>query len=476
MNLGTPIEYFYGDTLRWSFGFENPNKAAVLFACALPLIGWCWLAGWRIKNCWFKGLALAVAASAYLVTSYCLCMTFSRGGLVAAVVGLLYLMGREWWLNKKQTLVIWVIQGALLVALVCIVMWTGLGDRSAKVAGGDASVGNRVELWSGALQMSVENPLGFGAGQSGEQYMQWYQPVDRKVGYRTMVNSYLTFLVERGWLWSIAAVLGFVVIWTWTRAREAGQVATALRASVIAFLVAGIFSTTMEMWQLWILPISCGVILLGTCVWEKPGLEWGRVALGGVCLLGVCAILATIGIWKMAHDPLRREFSSMNHTRTVVGIGPKVKTARSLGCVVDQAVLGEEYSKLLRSLALSDTLNICLGDHSKSAERVMWVGHAVHLCRSYRPKNLILLFPEKIDDTELAAIVSVGSPVQLILPEIDEDGRVAFWEDAASGPSARCFEKTALSGVGNRIDWAWDQVADLLRTQANPKKATKEHK
>ena len=29
-------EFFYGETLRWSFGFENPNKAAVIFACPLP--------------------------------------------------------------------------------------------------------------------------------------------------------------------------------------------------------------------------------------------------------------------------------------------------------------------------------------------------------------------------------------------------------------------------------------------------------
>ena len=78
-------------------------------------------------------------------------------------------------------------------------MLNGLGARSTEALGQDASVGNRMELWNSALQMAAENVHGFGSGQSGEQYMQWYQPLDRQEGYRTMVNSYLTFLVEQGW-------------------------------------------------------------------------------------------------------------------------------------------------------------------------------------------------------------------------------------------------------------------------------------
>ena len=191
------------------------------------------------------------------------------------------------------------------------------------------------------------------------------------------------------------------------------------------------------------------------------------MANGGICLLGACAVLASIGMWEMAHDPLRREFGVMNGTRTVVGLGPKVKTTSILGCVVDEAVLGEEYSKLLRGLALSGAVNLRLGDSAKSAERVMWVGQAVHLCKSDHPKHLILLAPEKIDEAELAAIVTEGTPIQLILPEIDEDGRVAFWDDAASGQNAPGFQTTTLSGVGNRIDWAWDQVVNLLGQPAS---------
>jgi hypothetical protein len=35
------IDYFYNNSLRWSFGFENPNKAAVYFYLPPPaLIHW----------------------------------------------------------------------------------------------------------------------------------------------------------------------------------------------------------------------------------------------------------------------------------------------------------------------------------------------------------------------------------------------------------------------------------------------------
>jgi len=125
-------------------------------------------------------------------------------------------------------------------------------------------------------------------------------------------------------------------------------------------------------------------------------------------------------------------------------------------------VLGGQYSKLLRELALESAVKILLGDSAASADRVMWVGGAVHLCGSYQPKRLTLLAPEKIDEREMAVLLASRIPIQLILPEIDEDGRVAFWDDLADGQHAPDFQKTTLGGVGNRIDWAWDQVVDLF--------------
>jgi hypothetical protein len=43
-------DYFYNDALRWTFGFENPNMAAVIFICLLPLLFILWNLAWNLKT------------------------------------------------------------------------------------------------------------------------------------------------------------------------------------------------------------------------------------------------------------------------------------------------------------------------------------------------------------------------------------------------------------------------------------------
>jgi O-antigen ligase len=467
MDLETPVEYFYGDTLRWSFGFENPNKAAVVFVCALPLLWWLWQMAWRIGNRWLRLPALLVSSGLLMGAWYCLIMTFSRGGLVAAALALAYGIAwgirrcrkpGMWWKNAQAMLTV-----LLIAALIGGTVWNGLGGRSADALGKDASVGNRVELWGSALQMAVENPRGFGTGKSGEQYLQWYQPTERQEGYRTMVNSYLTFLVEQGWLWFGLSLSGFAIFWAWTKPGAEERLAVALRASILGFLVAGTFSTTMEETRLWIFPAACAVLLTGLAAWKKKPLERTSLLASGGWLLAGCVSLVVAGLAKSGNDPLRREFGEEAGFRTVTAFGPKNPQARSLGCIVDESVLGDRYAKLLRELALHAGVKVMLGDKVKDAESVLCVGQGVHSCGNHPSQRLLLLAPEKIEESELKALLEAGGPVQIILPEIDEDGRVGFWEDILAGGQAPHFSKTVLTGVGNRADWAWEQVVEVVK-------------
>ena len=47
-------DYYYGEMLRWSFGFENPNKAAVVFACLIPLLWAGWLGAFGLGSTRWK--------------------------------------------------------------------------------------------------------------------------------------------------------------------------------------------------------------------------------------------------------------------------------------------------------------------------------------------------------------------------------------------------------------------------------------
>jgi hypothetical protein len=72
------------------------------------------------------------------------------------------------------------------------------------------------------------------------------------------------------------------------------------------------------------------------------------------------------------------------------------------------------------------------------------------------------LAPEKITESELKVFQAEHRSLSLILPEIDEDGRVGFWTRAAETEPQR-FTQITLNQVGNRVDWAWDQVIEIVK-------------
>jgi hypothetical protein len=89
-------DFFYGEMLRWSFGFENPNKAAVIFACLVPLLWAAWLVAFRLRSSSWQIISLIGAAIGFLALWCCLLLTFSRGGLVAAVSGMSVVSSWVW--------------------------------------------------------------------------------------------------------------------------------------------------------------------------------------------------------------------------------------------------------------------------------------------------------------------------------------------------------------------------------------------
>ncbi len=419
MNIETPVEYFYGETLRWSYGFENPNKAAVLFACAVPLL-WCsWQVSWKIDRPMLKILSLLASAGGLLGAWYFLIMTFSRGGLVAAGLALLYLMGQAFLRGKKRYTPrqkrgeIW-LSFLLVAAFAAGTLWNGLGARSTEALGKDASVGNRIELWHSALQMAAENAHGFGTGKSGEQYMQWYQPLERQEGYRTMVNSYLTFLVEQGWLSSGVILLGFVLFWVWTEPRNEGLVTVALRASILAFLVAGIFSTTMEDWRLWIIPAACGLGLMADALLHNNRIWKASLLVAGGSVFAGCAALFTVGILKSGKDLLKREFSQSGASWSVTELAPSAPKGHSIGCTINEAVMGDQNTKLLREMALGADVRVLLGSRVEEADRILLTGKNVHSLGSYPQQPLLLLAPEKVMEAKLASLIARSVPAKIM--------------------------------------------------------------
>jgi len=468
--MDTPVEYFYQGALRWGFGFENPNKAAMVFACLLPLL-WCgWQMAWAMRRALWRRSLLALASALFLLTVFCLCQTYSRGGVVAALGGLVY----AWWTCRRL-----LAQAAdrggrrrWLGGAVCglaLLLAGGVGLRAwAAVTHADASVTHRLGVWRAALQMACEHPAGFGAGQSGAMYMQWYQPLDRTEGYRTLVNSYLTFLVERGWLIFLGVLLAAALLWVWSRPKTngAGQslAIAGLRGGLVAFAIGGLFSTVMEAPLLWMLPGFCLATLILWTLRARSTCTPRRLLGAGAVAVGLAAAI-WLGGWALAErDPLRRTFA---------GGLVQVETRRPAGvpalwhCAADPQVLGPLPGRLMRQWAQAAGLAVRVADAAPRPEKlagVLLAGATAVQAADLHSSVLVLLAPVEIPEAAAAALLASAPQVLLFLPEIDEDGRVEFWQRAVSKTSpSHQISVVTLPGVGLRLDWAWPRVIDAMQ-------------
>ena len=246
----------YQGVSRWAFGLDNPNKAATILACVLLiLLAACLRAsrgrGALLRDRIGRGVLVATAAA----VGYCLVHTFSRGGVVAFLLGALLLFIGAW--KGQHKFRRWWPFLFVVLMMAGTAVWTGFAGRIARSSpSADASVGNRLAIWRYVPSMMVDAPGGWGHGAAGDAFMGWYQPLDRHERYRTLVNSHFTWLVEFGW------VGRFVLVWAWLLAIGIGIVRWKARGDPlplsvwVAFATAAFFSSVAEEWIVGVIPAA----------------------------------------------------------------------------------------------------------------------------------------------------------------------------------------------------------------------------
>lgn len=452
------VEYYFQDQLRWSFGFENPNKAAALIASLLPLLWIAAQAAWGIKRPQLKWPLVIFGGIAMVAGWWMLFMTYSRGGIVAAMAGFLYLGWRE-----REILLARENRGRLAVCTLTALAVAGLfagtnaAERSTQwVAKREGSVVNRFEIWRGGLEMIAQIPQGVGRGKSGEFYMQWFQPLNSTTRYRTLVNSYLTFAAEQGLAVFGCAAFAVAALWIGTRSHSGMQPSTmtGLRGSLVAFAVAGVFSTTMEEWTLWIVPFVCIVALVPLAIQHNEHQPWRRIGATAAGLgLGAVAVIYLAGLDATYGEPLR-----IGINEGTVQIKPVHATPKQRYLVwSDDIVLGGDYGKLLRRLTLKQSAVVRVADiQPEKDETLIIAGEAAsRLPSSGLDRNLVMIAPARIDVATAAHVLSTASSVALLIPSFDDDGRVALWKEAALAANIQPRE---IQGVGSQVESAWDGI------------------
>ncbi|MEI9896992.1 MAG: O-antigen ligase family protein [Chthoniobacter sp.] len=225
------------------WGLGNPNKTAALIAILMVSV-------WCIAYAFKRGFWIALLLFTGL--GVCLVHTFSRGGVVAVCFGsviLLWQAPRPWLRSRVIGLLIaaWLIVG--------VSVWLEADKRLVQGAvQEDKSITNRLSLWRAAPRMILDSPNGWGIGNAGLAYGEWYQPVNSAEEYRTLVNSHLTWLVEFGWPARVLYVFGWfsVLALCWPGARYRWM---AVSFSIwCTFAVAAFFSSVAESPWLWVVP------------------------------------------------------------------------------------------------------------------------------------------------------------------------------------------------------------------------------
>lgn len=421
--------HFHG-IWRMDWGLGNPNKTGGLIAILMVVV-W-FLALWRRGGFW-------VALALFTGLGICLIHTMSRGAVIALFAGLIPLVmvaPRPWPRGRIVGVVVavWVIVGASL--------YLDAGERLGQgIVHEDRSIINRFQVWKTAPQMMVDAPGGWGIGNSGSAYMQWYQPLSSPESYRTLVNSHLTWLVELRWPLRVVYLFGWVAVllhcWPGATSRW-----LAVPLGVwITFFIAAAFSSVAESSWLWIVPGVSLIAVLGyriRCRIWPAGRLW-LLPIGASLLF--CGVLAVLG---MRH-------SSMVHKQGGVIVCGNGKP--QVWILPDTKVMGTQWGRTLRKLVRKSPscVGVVLdagkmpslqGEHIVISGSPLPVGKLAEVMASAGKVMLVnpRFYPQEV------GFDPARMNVELVVGEFSDSPAVAVWKEK--------LPVKILPGVGDYLtDW-----------------------
>jgi len=466
-------QFIHNGLHRWNLGWASPNYSA---AFLVTLVVFLW--GLHLRGRWIFAEFTGEA-----VFYFFLAKTYSRGALVALGAAAIFFILVNGIARFKEAFLVWLLR--LVICAGCVLS-TGFYGRLAPIyLSEDLAVLNRIALWRGGLVMVAESPFrGWGAGESGRAYMNWFQDINRAEGYTTMVNSYLHVAVEHGLLWLgfILFFLATLLLWVWTGARrddtETGRpvwlpsLKTAAGASWMAWAVANLFTTLwIEPW-LWLVPL----LALFLIFWPSPSTDWCRLRFVGL-IAGGLAVLACGLLFLVGNRISRVECVSVHPGDGVVLVGCQ---NRSVGDAVaswhlwpDEQVLGQWPGKELRrwvqesfqapSLIVHQTKTKEQDTIPSKANVVLFGRQCERFVKSNRNEQLsrqwVVVHPTVPPRSGSGKQPDKAVSVVVVLPEIDELGLNTVWQKWSEAVGARVVVSPC---VGLDIRAAWPQIMGTI--------------
>jgi len=400
---------------RFDFSGINSNEAACVLLYVIAVV---WVLNISARRIAAKSvLIIAEAVLVILVAA-----TMSRGAVVALIGGLAcvrYLLGKQELIaearkgeNAEKTVSIpklfralalprfrdgsvshwrmvlnW-FSYSLLWRLLLLLSSPGLWTRSSPAyVAQDASIGNRLALWKGAVKLIAAAPLGgWGYTRTGASYMNWFQGVDDHTYYNGVVNSYLQ--IGAGWglpvLFAGLAVAGValfqahgrVACATQSHGRDAratqtggfavhGRVARATRTHglearatllcffwILIWMIMSCFSSMLASPLLFIPPLAAIIVAL----FLHPPVKTDLI--GPMMIsFSLCFLIFSLGHRLAGNDSLS---ITRNSDGLVTVANDEIKTGKTCVIFIDEGALGEEFGKEVRKFMLGADFESCV--------------------------------------------------------------------------------------------------------------------
>ena len=288
---------------REQLWFDTPNLAACFLAMLIMLCIGLFLSLIKRESICCK-IAAIVPATIAVTGQFLLVCTYSRGGYVSLICGLLVLL----WLIRSK----WMFAFAGTFVVFLLIVENGATRVGTMSNVGDGSIMNRLLLWRGGMALIADHWI---AGMRlsfsmGPEYTKWFQPLWLNESYNSLINDFLTVTCN----WGIFAAGGILLcvasIFSWgsrvQRKINSGLLGGML-AGIVAFMVCGLFSTMFMNPLLFFSYIAMLIMTLIWCfaaTWRRHiGWRWGNIGIPLAAVIAFCLLFVIACKMVRSHFP-----------------------------------------------------------------------------------------------------------------------------------------------------------------------------
>jgi hypothetical protein len=452
------MEFTYHGLVRYGYGFFNPNHAAAAICLLLPFV---WYARRVIKYKAIKAFLLICELFLYLA----LLFTFSRTGMLALGISAIV----WWYFSRTQTdHVNFKYRNykrvAFLLLFISFSFYVGACNRFVDTdKAAVKSTTNRFTVWKKGLQLFNHNLLGVGAGNSGKLVSIFYVKQAR-CSYRTLVNSFLTVLVEHGIF--AGFIITFIVILSLaslygsyrhskTDEKLSTQYFSAFSLSLlVSGIISGSASTCFDLNMLFnketiynptndllqkILVMAFVFILLSSCIWgvSKVKNKTKVIILSFVAAILLCISLVfiasifdkaetfkTIAV-KMSDNSWWGVFTPKeDNKKSQIYLLPDKET--DVEVIKDFFIKAKPGADLFLPLGQIDNVSILSAEKTKS--EFILCGNNANYTHLFASHKITLYKPKQIPDEKYLKNIKT-----VYLPKWDRHGDNEIWEGLQSG-------------------------------------------